>query len=115
MSGIIQSVSHAVRVLAKNPGFTFSALAILTLGIGANTATFSVVNSVLLKPLPFAESDRIVTVYHTPPPAAFPGLQRFSVERASTVQHQHGVLALGPQRKRERPVPMNLQVGTNKV
>src|SRR5436190_5781171 len=78
MRDFLQSVTHAIRVLRRNPGFTLSALAVLTLGIGANTAIFSVVNAVLLKPLPFPDSDSIVTVFHVPPAAAFPGLKRFS-------------------------------------
>lgn len=85
MSDLIKSVSHAIRVLAKNPGFTLSALAILTLGIGANTAIFSVVNAVLLKPLPFPQSDAIVTVFHTPPQSAFPGMRRFAVSPANYI------------------------------
>ena len=79
MNDLFKPLGHAVRGLSKHPGFTLSALSILTLGIGANTAIFSVVNAVLLKPLPFPDSDAIVTVYHVPPPAAFPGLKRFSV------------------------------------
>src|SRR4029450_5483256 len=77
MSDFLQSLAHAIRVLRKNPGFTLSALAVLTLGIGANTAIFGVVNAVLLKPLPFPDSDSIVTVFHVPPAAAFPGFKRF--------------------------------------
>src|SRR3954452_19085426 len=76
-------LTHALRTLRSNPGFTLSALAILTLGIGANTAIFSVVNAVLLRPLPFPESRSIVTVFHVPPAAAFPGLKRFSVSAAN--------------------------------
>jgi putative ABC transport system permease protein len=83
MRDFLQSLAHAIRVLRKNPGFTLPALAVLTLGIGANTAIFSVVNAVLMKPLPFPESDSIVTVYHVPPAAAFPGLKRFSVSAAN--------------------------------
>ena len=83
MSDFLQSLAHAIRVLRKNPGFTLAALAVLTLGIGANTAIFSVVNAVLLKPLPFPDSDSIVTVYHVPPAAAFPGLKRFAVSAAN--------------------------------
>ena len=83
MKTFFQPVVQAVRGLRKNPGFTLSALAVLTLGIGANTAIFSVVNAVLLKPLPLSESDGLVTVYHVPPAVAFPGLKRFSVSVAN--------------------------------
>src|SRR5258708_14992574 len=83
MSDFSQSLAYALRVLRKNPGFTLSALAVLTLGIGANTAIFSVVNAVLLKPLPFPDSDSIITIYHVPPAAAFPGLKRVSVSAAN--------------------------------
>ena len=62
MTGLFAPISHAFRVLRKNPGFTLSALAVLTLGIGANTAIFSVVNAVLLRPLPFPESHSVVTI-----------------------------------------------------
>jgi hypothetical protein len=83
MRDFLASAAHAIRVLRRNPAFTLSALAVLTLGIGANTAIFSLVNAVLLKPLPFPDSDSIVTVFHTPPPAAFPGIKRFSVSPAN--------------------------------
>src|SRR5215475_8104265 len=83
MRDFFLSLTHAVRVLRRNPGFTLSALAVLTLGIGANTAIFGVVNAVLLKPLPFPDSDSIVTVFHIPPAAAFPGIKRFSVSAAN--------------------------------
>ena len=69
---------YAIRQLRKTPGFTLVAVITLALGIGANTAIFSVVNAVLLKHLPFPDSDSIVTVFHVPPLAAFPGIKRFA-------------------------------------
>jgi len=59
---IKQDVSFGLRQLRKAPGFTAAALATLALGIGANSAIFSVVYTVMLKPLPFANSDRIITI-----------------------------------------------------
>ena len=62
---MLPEVRLAVRSLARNPGFTAAAVLTLALGIGANTAIFSVVNAVLLRPAPFHELERIVMVWET--------------------------------------------------
>lgn len=76
---------YAVRTLRKSPGFALSALAILTLGIGANTAIFGIINAVLLKPLPFPDPDSVVKVLHVPPAQSFPGMTTFPVSPANYV------------------------------
>jgi hypothetical protein len=67
MGTIFQDLKYGFRMLAKNPGFTAVAVLTLALGIGANTALFSVVNGVLLSPLPFPESAQLVTLHDSKP------------------------------------------------
>jgi predicted permease len=70
MSTVVQDLRYSLRTLRKSPGFTAAAVGILALGIGANTALFSVVDAVLLRPLPFPEPGRIMRLEEAPPPPA---------------------------------------------
>ncbi len=83
MSGFWNDLKHGCRLLLKTPGFALSAIVVLALGIGANTAIFGIVNGVLLRPLPFAEPNRLVQLWHTPPPKQFPGVSRFALSAAN--------------------------------
>ena len=67
MGTILQDLKYGLRMLAKNPGFTAAAILTLALGIGANTAIFSVVNGVLLNPLRYTEPDRLMALYAATP------------------------------------------------
>ena len=77
MKALLQDLRYACRLLLRSPGFTLLAALTLALGIGANAAIFSVANSVLLKPLPYRDSGRLMIIY-----SQFPtmGFSRFWVD-----------------------------------
>jgi predicted permease len=79
VSALIQDLKFGLRMLAKRPGFTAAALICLALGIGATTGIFSVVNTVLLRPLPYAHPKRLMRIYTKFPKFPGGGLRRFWV------------------------------------
>jgi putative ABC transport system permease protein len=84
MYSLMQDLRHAMRGLIKSPGFAIVAILTLALGIGANTAIYSFVDGILLKPLPYSDADRIVRVLEKPP-----GFPRNGISTLNFLDWQH--------------------------
>src|SRR5256714_9244758 len=122
LADLAQDVRYGLRTLLKNPGFTVVAVSALALGIGANSAIFSVVNAVLLRPLPFKNPDQLVMVWgnathlgfpkNTPAPPNFLDWQRQNTVfsgMAAMVERSFNLTGVGePERLDGRRVSANL-------
>ena len=107
MTSLWQDLSYALRMLRKNPGFTAIAVLTLALGIGANTAIFSVVNGVLLNPLPYPHPEELVTLHESKPAfntgsVSYPNFLDWQKENHSLSSmavsrpHSFSLIGLGP-------------------
>ena len=72
MYALLQDLRYGLRIMRKNPGFTAVVLVVLGLGIGGNTAIFSIVNGVLLEPLPYPRADQLVSIRSAEPSRGIP-------------------------------------------
>ena len=81
MGDFLSDLRYSFRVLIANPAFTMTAIAALALGIGANTAIFTVVNTVLLKPLAYPDPDRIVQMMNITPDGNWAGASLHQIQQ----------------------------------
>ena len=89
METLLRDTRHALRRLRRTPAFTAAVLLTLALGIGANTAIFGVVDSVLIRPLPYPHAEALVGIWHTAPGQAFGGITNCSPSMYFTYREQN--------------------------
>ena len=90
MEILFNEVRYTFRIMRKSPGFTLIIILTLALGIGANTAIFSIVNGVLLRPLPFRDPDRLVRIYFDAPGVGLHDI-RFAEPELEDLQNRAGI------------------------
>src|SRR4029078_2409635 len=99
MQTLLQDLRFGARMLLARPGFTIIAVLTLALGIGANTTIFSVVNNLLLRPLPYRNSERLAIIWTHPPGANvaqdWPSPGQFSAIKSATSVFEELALAQG--------------------
>src|SRR5437868_4983090 len=99
MNAFLRDLRYGARVLAKKPGFTTVAVITLALGIGANTAIFSLVNGLLLRPLPYRDSEHLAIIWTHSPGANvlqdWPSPAQFSAIKSQTAAFEEIAIAQG--------------------
>ena len=106
-SQIAADLLHAIRLLRKNPGFTAAVLLTLAFGIGANAAVFTILNTVLLRPLPYADPERLVVIWESNPQRGWP---QFAVSQPNFLDWREQSVSF-ERLAASNPRPLNLTVG----
>src|ERR1700747_337309 len=95
MHALLQDLRYGLRIMRKSPGFTAVALIVLALGIGGNTAIFSVVNGVLLQPLPYPQADQLVSIRSAEPSRGIPPVVASYADYLDWKQQAHSFSNMG--------------------